>query len=179
MYENASSGRHWNGGKSTRRPNQTCGGSDSEDDSDDSYLATALARLREWDERSYWCTYVFGVYVYVSGVCAYNYVSGVGVYNYVSGFGAYMLLGGMCLMFAFCIKFVQFLNIVFVVLFCLKKRAIFGTARYLWGLPDFSTRQSCWLPDILELFPPVLAGCWKVLWDRHRCYLGVGTVWQV
>ena len=24
MYENASSSRHWNGGKSTRRPNQTC-----------------------------------------------------------------------------------------------------------------------------------------------------------
>ena len=40
--------RHWNG-KSTRRPNQTCGGSDSESDSDDSdsYLATALARLGE------------------------------------------------------------------------------------------------------------------------------------
>ena len=39
---------HWNG-KSTRRPNQTCGGSDSESDSDgsDSYLATALARLGE------------------------------------------------------------------------------------------------------------------------------------
>ena len=35
--------RHWNG-KSTRRPNQTCGGSDSESDS---YLATALARLGE------------------------------------------------------------------------------------------------------------------------------------
>ena len=48
--------------------------------------------------------------IYVSGVCVYNYVSGVGVYNYVSGVGVYMLLvrGYVCVLFAFCIKFVQF-----------------------------------------------------------------------
>ena len=80
-------------------------GSDSESDSGDSYLATALARLGEWDERACWCTYVFGVYVY-------NYVSGVGVYNYVSGVGVYMLLvrGYECVWCSpwNCIKFVWF-----------------------------------------------------------------------
>ena len=40
-------------------------GSDSKSDSGDSYLATALARLGEWDQRACWCTYVFGVYVYI------------------------------------------------------------------------------------------------------------------
>ena len=45
---------------------------------------------------------------------------------------------------------------MFVALFCFKNWAIFWTARYLWGLPDFSTRQSCWLPDIFELFLPLL-----------------------
>ena len=49
------------------------------------------------------------MYIYVSGVCVYNYVSGAGIYNYVSGVGVYMLFVRgvcMCLMFAFCIKFV-------------------------------------------------------------------------
>ena len=84
---------------------------------------------------------MFLVYVYII-------VSGAGIYNYVSGVGVYMLFVRgvcMCLMFAFCIKFVRFTNIVFVVLFCQKKNwgAIFRTARYPAGLPDFSTRQSC------------------------------------
>ena len=67
----------------------------------------------------FWC-----LCIYVSGVCVYNYVSGAGIYNYVSGVGVYMLFVRgvcMCLMFAFCIKFVRFKNIVFVVLFCYKK----------------------------------------------------------
>ena len=75
-------------------------GNDSESESGDSYLATALAWFGEWDERACWCTYVFGVY---------NYVSSVGVYNYGSGVGVYMLVHvWMCLMFAFCIEFVWF-----------------------------------------------------------------------
>ena len=49
----------------------------------------------------------------------------------------------MCLMFAFCIKFVRFKNIVCRVILLKKIGAIFRTARYLSGLPDFSTRQSC------------------------------------
>ena len=74
------------------------------------------------DVHMFWC-----LYIYVSGVCVYNYVSGAGIYM--------LLVRGvcMCLMFAFCIKFVRFLNIVFVVLFCLKKiggGGIFRTARY-------------------------------------------------
>ena len=65
----------------------------------------------------FWC-----LCIYVSGVCVYNYVSGASIYNYVSGVGVYMLfVVCMCLMFAFCIKFVRFKNIVFVVLFCYKK----------------------------------------------------------
>ena len=68
--------------KLTRRPNQTCGGSDSESDSDDSdsYLATALARLEEWDERACWCTYVFGVYVYMFLMYVYIIMFPVQVY---------------------------------------------------------------------------------------------------
>ena len=70
-------------------------GSDSESDSGDSYLATALARLgrvRSTSLLMYICFWCLCVYNYVSGVCVYNYVSGVGVYNYVSVVGVYILL---------------------------------------------------------------------------------------
>ena len=72
--------RHWNS-KSTRRPNQTCGGSDS-------YLAIAsscqIGRVR-WTSLlmyiCFWCLCMCFQCIYVVG---------------------------MCLMFAFCIKFVRF-----------------------------------------------------------------------
>ena len=71
----------------------------------------------------------------------------------------------MCLIFAFCIKFVRFLNIMFVVLFCL---ICFGPFS---GQPDIS--QDCQIsqlgsPADCQIFWSYFYPCTGAVYPRHR-----------